>query len=375
MNKKKQSGIAEFNISAYDQAEFNDLLFENMPDYAFVKDENFKIVKANSAFLSMHPVDIRNKVIGFNTLEDYKPDEAELFLAMDKIAFEQGYSETVETITFPDLRIRTLLTRKKRFETIDGRTYILGIATDVTEREELIEQLRKSNDDLDQFAYMASHDLKAPLTAISKLVSWIDEDYRDELPAGAIENFELIKCRINRMTLLLNDMLTYSRVNQTPHEKEEFSFKELVLEQFDIICINKEFNLSCCELIVSLQKDAIAIVLRNLLANAIKHHHLEHGNIDVTIEEQKGFYSIKVTDDGPGIDPQYSSKIFEMFQTLKPRDQQEGSGIGLAICKKIANHYAGDITLVDQPNGTSFLVTWPSVPTHSLHSKGLNNET
>jgi signal transduction histidine kinase len=362
MDTKKQSNFAEFNISAHDQAEFNDLLFENMPDYAFVKDESLKIVKANSAFLSMYPKDKRDKIIGFTTVKDFQPDEAKLFLEMDKVAFEQGYSETLETITFPDHRVRTLFTRKKRFHSVDGRAYILGIATDVTKQEELIEKLRKSNKDLDQFAYMASHDLKAPLIAISKLVSWIDEDYRNELPKGAIENFELIKSRIKRMTQLLNDMLTYSRVNQTSLQREEFSFKTLVLEQFDIMCVDKKFNLSCTELTVSLQKDAIAIILRNLIANAIKHHHHDYGNIDVTITEQNGFYLIKVTDDGPGIDSKYSLKVFEMFQTLKPRDQQEGSGIGLAICKKIANHYSGDITLLNQPNGSSFLLTWPSVP-------------
>ncbi|WP_247688568.1 PAS domain-containing sensor histidine kinase [Pseudoalteromonas sp. MMG012] len=341
MEEKTELTSTLLDMTPYDQNEFNDLLFENIPGYAFVKDEHYKIVKANAAFLSMYPENSRDKVIGYTTVEDYQPDEAEQFLAMDKKALTDGYSETIETINFPDNSVRTLLTRKKRFLGTDGSPYILGICTDITEREHLIKQLKKSNQDLDQFAYIASHDLRAPLNAIAKLVSWIDEDYKDELPSGAIEHFSLIKNRIDRMTCLLNDMLTYSRVNQTPRITEEFSLKELVFEQFEMMSVDHAFNVTCKDLTISMQKDAITIVLRNLLSNAIKHHHLESGSIDVDISENRGFYTITVSDDGPGIDSQYHAKVFEMFQTLKPRDQQEGSGIGLSICKKIVRNYGG----------------------------------
>ncbi|MBE0370668.1 PAS domain-containing sensor histidine kinase [Pseudoalteromonas aurantia] len=361
MEEKTELTSTLLDTTPYDQNEFNDLLFENIPGYAFVKDEHYKIVKANAAFLSMYPENSRDKVIGYTTVEDYQPDEAEQFLAMDKKALIDGYSETIETINFPDNSVRTLLTRKKRFLGTDGSPYILGICTDITEREHLIKQLKKSNQDLDQFAYIASHDLRAPLNAIAKLASWIDEDYKDELPSGAIEHFSLIKNRIDRMTCLLNDMLTYSRVNQTPRITEEFSLKELVFEQFDMMSVDHAFNVTCKDLTISMQKDAITIVLRNLLSNAIKHHHLDSGSINVDISENRGFYTITVSDDGPGIDSQYHAKVFEMFQTLKPRDQQEGSGIGLSICKKIVRNYGGDISIRNNDVGTSFIISWPSV--------------
>ena len=155
------------------------MITENNPDLIFAKDSDLKILHANSAFLSLYPEELRDKVIGYTTLEKYNDAEAEAFLVQDKLAFEQGKTETIEKIAFPSGEIRTLFTTKTRFEDDQGNAYILGVARDVTEREALIEKLKKSNADLDEFAYIASHDLKAPLNAIKRLASWIEEDAAD----------------------------------------------------------------------------------------------------------------------------------------------------------------------------------------------------
>ncbi|WP_081310383.1 PAS domain-containing protein [Pseudoalteromonas luteoviolacea] len=170
-------------------AEFLDLVIESVPNYLFVKDTQFRIVRANQTFLSLYPESYRDKVIGSTTIEDYDPEEAKEFLEKDREAFASGYSETVERIQFPNGDSRILFTQKKKFTDEHDQDYILGIATDVTEREDLIKKLTKSNQDLERFAYSASHDLKSPLNAIKNLVSWIEEDYFDEFPDGAKENF------------------------------------------------------------------------------------------------------------------------------------------------------------------------------------------
>ncbi|GEK10621.1 PAS domain-containing sensor histidine kinase [Pseudoalteromonas peptidolytica] len=294
----------------------SDLIFDNIPDYAFIKDDKFRIVKANDAFRSMYPESAREKIIGYTTLESYHPEEVEAF--------------------------------------------ILGLSSDVTEREHLVVQLRRSNDALDEFAYIASHDLKAPLNAISKLVTWIDED---ELPEGAKENFALIQQRVSRMNKLLHDLLIYSRVNRKHSECETFEFSEFSQEIYDSIDIESTLTLQCASLMVTLPKTALEVVTRNLISNALKHHHCERGNLIIDIKETPELYQLHFTDDGPGIPKEYREKVFEMFQTLKPRDQQEGSGMGLAIIKKVLDYYGGSIEILDTDVGAEFVIKWPKVDT------------
>ncbi|MDW7548798.1 PAS domain-containing sensor histidine kinase [Pseudoalteromonas sp. McH1-7] len=338
----------------------SDLIFDNIPDYAFIKDDKFRIVKANDAFRSMYPESAREKIIGYTTLESYHPEEVEAFIKDDKLAFASGYAECYETVTFPDGGVRTLFTRKKRFYDANGAAFILGLSSDVTEREHLVVQLRRSNDALDEFAYIASHDLKAPLNAISKLVTWIDED---ELPEGAKENFALIQQRVSRMNKLLHDLLIYSRVNRKHSECETFEFSEFSQEIYDSIDIESTLTLQCVSLMVTLPKTALEVVTRNLISNALKHHHCESGNLIIDIKETPELYQLHFTDDGPGIPKEYREKVFEMFQTLKPRDQQEGSGMGLAIIKKVLDYYGGSIEILDTGVGAEFVIKWPKVDT------------
>ncbi|MDP4490380.1 PAS domain-containing sensor histidine kinase [Pseudoalteromonas piscicida] len=355
MDEKAEQFVGDDSLS--------DLIFDNIPDYAFIKDDKLRIVKANSAFRSMYPSEAREKIIGFTTLESYNPEEVQEFIKDDKKALELGYAECLETITFPDGGVRTLYTRKKRFFNSKGAVFILGLSSDVTEREHLVAQLKRSNDALDEFAYIASHDLKAPLNAISKLVTWIDEDFGDELPEGAKENFDLIQQRVARMSKLLHDLLIYSRVNRKHSEIETFEFGEFIKEIYDSIDIELVLKLECTPIKVTLPKTALEVITRNLISNALKHHDRKSGSLIIQVKESSNEYEMHFIDDGPGIPTEYRQKVFEMFQTLKPRDQQEGSGMGLAIIKKVLNHYGGSINIVDSNIGTEFVVRWPKVDT------------
>lgn len=337
---------------------FQDLVIDSLPGLVFVKDSEFRIVKANKAFINLYPDP--NKVIGYTTIEDFPTHEAEAFLAKDREAFTTGYSEVVESITFPNGDVRILFTQKKQFKNAQQEQFILGVSSDVTERENLIKQLKKSNKDLEQFAYIASHDLKSPLNGIKRLVEWIEDDHAQEIPQKANEYFALIKNRVERMSGLLSDLLEYSRIDKQLVEEETISLLEFVQAIHELVSNSENYPISIPDKEVKLPRVALQIVLLNLISNSVKHHHKENGNIELQVEENSLGYTITFTDDGPGIPLRYHEKAFQMFQTLKTRDEVEGSGMGLALVKKIIDHYGGKIELEGERNpGCQFRLFWP----------------
>ncbi|GAA0368017.1 hypothetical protein GCM10009092_35360 [Bowmanella denitrificans] len=220
--------------------------------------------------------------------------------------------------------------------------------------------LLKSNSDLEQFAYIASHDLKSPLNAVRQLASWIDEDCRHLLPRQSKEHLSLLVQRTERMAKLLEDLLDYSKVGRYQYKGIEVNLRELVEEQFHLFNDGKRFYCQVDSAVMVIPKVPLEIVLRNLLSNAIKHHDKKQGKIDVTYKKEGGRHKITIRDDGPGIPVGMHNKVVEMFQTLRPRDEVEGSGMGLAMVKRIVNHYKGELVIESNGiRGTSVVVSWP----------------
>ncbi len=226
--------------------------------------------------------------------------------------------------------------------------------------EERNRALERSNAELDQFAYVASHDLKAPLNAIDKLASWIEEDSGDLLPEVAKPHLQRLKGRAQRMSKLLDDLLMYSRVGREPYDASDINLRDLAKDIFELQGASEKFVLDAPDMNIHLPRTPLELVLRNLVANAIKHHHLDQGNIRIQCIAQDNAYQISVCDDGPGIPPHLHNKAMQMFQTLKPRDEREGSGMGLALCKKIIVFYHGNIQIEsDGKSGTCIHIYWP----------------
>lgn len=361
---QKEEALKRSESSLDDANKFQSLIFQSLPDYIFVKDSNFRIVKANQSFLSLYPADMRDQVIGYTTVESYDDADAEAFLAMDKKAFKTGLSETFETINFPSGEQRTLFTTKKRFSDNQGHQFILGVARDVTERESLIKRLKKSNSDLEQFAYIASHDLKSPLQGILKVVAWIKEDMGEDINPDLAGKLRLIDTRTFRMSQLLDDLLAYSRLEKQLQEYEWFPLEEVQEQLLELVEGIDQFQFELPQGDVFLPKVAFEIVMLNLVSNSIKHHSSKSGKIKISLEEQDKTYCFTVSDDGPGIDTAYSNKVFEMFQTLKTRDDVEGSGMGLAVIRKVMAHYHGEVTLSpgSELGGATFVMSWPNLP-------------
>jgi light-regulated signal transduction histidine kinase (bacteriophytochrome) len=223
-------------------------------------------------------------------------------------------------------------------------------------------ELERSNRELNQFAYVASHDLKAPLRAIGHLANWISEDAHAVLPAASQEHLAKLRRRIQRMEQLLDDLLAYSRAGRMAYPPERVDAAALVQDVIETLAPPPGFTFIVHQPMPTVVTARVPLetTLRNLIANAIKHHDRPDGQIQVSAQEQGDVVAFTVADDGPGIEPEFHERIFEMFKTLHPRDQVEGSGVGLAIVKKTVESQGGAVQVIsDAGEGATFRFTWP----------------
>lgn len=221
--------------------------------------------------------------------------------------------------------------------------------------------LEQRNQELDQFAYIASHDLKAPLRAIANLSEWIEEDLTDKLDEDARHNMNLLRSRVHRLENLINGLLDYSRVGRNNVAAQSVNVAKMLAEIIDLLDVPEDFQIQIQQGMPTLMTEAIPLqqVFHNLISNAIKHGDCDHGKIEISVQELDDYYEFAVTDNGKGIDPQYHDRIFTIFQTLEARDTKESTGIGLAIVKKAVENQGGTILVESEVNaGCTFRFTW-----------------
>lgn len=254
--------------------------------------------------------------------------------------------------------------------TKDGRViYLVPEGYDITVRkhqerelQHSYDQLEETNRELEQFAYVASHDLRSPLRGISQAASFIIEDEADNLSESSKGYFEKLKARIVRMQILLDDLLVYSRISRADTQLEEVDIAQLIKEVLDLLIIPEGFVINVPDKLPTFVTSVTPLrqIFLNLVGNALKHHDKNEGLITIGFTELENMYEFQVSDDGPGIEERYHEQIFEMFRTLKPRDDVEGSGMGLAIIRKLVRRYGGEITVESTPGqGSTFRFTWP----------------
>ncbi len=227
------------------------------------------------------------------------------------------------------------------------------------------EQLRKSNQELEQFAYITSHDLKAPLRAIANLAEWIEEDLEDKLDDDTRYNMNLLRSRVHRLENLINGLLAYSRVGRLKSEPQEIALGKILSETIDLLDVPPDYTIEVQGEMPTLVTEIAPLqqVFSNLISNAIKHSDRDKGKITISAQEQDDFYEFAVADNGKGIDPKYHDRIFTIFQTLEARDIRESTGIGLAIVKKAVENQGGTITLESElDQGATFRFTWKKNP-------------
>lgn len=246
-----------------------------------------------------------------------------------------------------------------------ARTDLQARATELEEMNAILAlttaTLKNRNAELDQFAYVASHDLKAPLRAIANLSEWIEEDLEGQLPEANQHQLSLLRSRVHRMENLINGLLEYSRIGRRKDQVKAIDLHQFLKEIIDSLSPPPGFTISLPEHSSPLTTNPVALrqVFANLISNAIKHHDQDHGHIQITAQDRGDQLEFAVTDDGPGIAPEYHEKVFTIFQTLKARDEVESTGIGLSIVKKIVESAGGTIHIEsDLGQGTTFRFTW-----------------
>ncbi len=252
-------------------------------------------------------------------------------------------------------------------------THFIGMIRDTSEQRAaedevnaLVEALQRSNEELDQFAYVASHDLKAPLRVINNAANWLAEDLAPHLTEDTQESLDLLCNRAIRMERLLDDLLRHSRIGRDDGPVVIISGKELREELTELLDVPKGINVQFSDRFDSLevQRLPLQIILLNLISNAVRHHDKAYGKVWVDAEDTLDDFVISVEDNGPGIPEEYHSKIFEIFQTLKPRDEMESSGMGLALVKKHATLANAEISVEsDGRSGSKFTLFWPKTQT------------
>lgn len=315
---------------------------------------------------------------------------AEAFPALAALGFEaklrrvletgEPYEERQAEVGDPEDPERRLVLRYAAvpLRDADGRVYgVLTQAIDVTaevdaqraleatvaELRRLAAELERSNRDLDQFAYVASHDLKAPLRAIAHLATWLEEDLGPRLEGESRRYLELLRNRVERLEGLIDGILAYSRAGRRRGSVRDVDVAALVRETIDLLAPPPDVTIEIATPlpVVRTERTALQQVWMNLLSNALKHGRgAEPPRIRLGATDAGAFWDFWVADNGPGVPPEYQERIWGIFQTLRPRDEVEGSGIGLAVVRRLAEARGGRAWVESTPGaGATFHVLWP----------------
>lgn len=220
-------------------------------------------------------------------------------------------------------------------------------------------ELEKRNSELNQFAYVVSHDLKAPVRGIWNVIRWIEEDHGEEISPAVRQYLKFIPERVSRMEGLIDGILDYARAGHEGTPKETVDVGVLVAEIAELI-VPAECTLRTGYLPVMVtERLPLQQVLSNLISNAVKYGPEGTTTIDVSAEDSGPYYEFSVQDNGLGIDPGYHEKIFGLFQTLREKADKESTGIGLSIVKKIVEERGGSVKVVSSTgSGAKFIFTW-----------------
>lgn len=226
---------------------------------------------------------------------------------------------------------------------------------------EKTEKLQAINKQLDEFVYIVSHDLKAPLRGIASLANFIEDDLGANPNPAIADTLNMMKSRCSRMQNLIDAILHYSRMGNTNGTPEPVDINELLKGIMELLIVPSHIKVTIQPdmPVVMAERVKLHEIFQNLISNGIKYNNKEQGTVDVSFKDLGDRYEFAITDNGAGIKEEHHEKIFGIFQTLQPKDKVESTGIGLTIVKKLVEQKGGKITLVSKPGeGSAFKFTW-----------------
>jgi signal transduction histidine kinase len=230
------------------------------------------------------------------------------------------------------------------------------------ERLQLIAALQRSNRELDQFAYVASHDLKAPLRGIANLSQWLEDDLGETISGDAREKLRLLRRRVTRLESLIQGILDYSRAGRIPRQPVSIDVGKLLTEVIELLAPSNDAAVKVASEMPSLRCTLVPLeqVFMNLIGNALKHARRSDPKVTIEAADAGAFVCFSISDNGPGIAKEHHETIWEVFRTLESRDTVEGTGIGLSVVKKIVESRGGRAWVESRlGSGATFYFLWP----------------
>jgi signal transduction histidine kinase len=296
------------------------------------------------------------------------------FEEVDWCVSASGWFAQDHRVVWPCGEVHCLSVRKQvffdRVGTTGSPSYGILAVIDITDRKQIQSALEARNQELDSFVHIVSHDLKAPLRAVSNLSQWIEDDLEGVLSGDTQQHMTLLRSRVDRMAATIlqgrgyaNDgLLDYARIGRTDESSKPVSVAELLAEAIESLDPPPTFSIVIAPNLPTLNTKRLFLsqVFTNLIGNAIVHHNRSDGSIQISCQERGDFYEFGVIDNGPGIAPENHQKIFTIFQAVNPQNRSDSTGIGLAIVNKIVETEGGTIRLESLlGQGAAFYFTWP----------------
>lgn len=355
-------------------------ILDTIPMSVFWKDTELNYLGCNRHFAEDAGLKSTEEVIGRNDYELNWSNMAELYRQDDKSVINSGLPKLnyEEPLGLKDLKSEWIRTSKIPLRDNNSTTFgILGVYENITEKknadlklkkytedlEELNIELKDKNRELDEFVFIASHDLQEPLRKVIAFSDLLKKDAGDNLPEMAVRDLGFITESVTRMSRLLSDLLRYSRSNSKELSISRVPFENVVRDAIDNLSARIEESEALIEYgdlpRIYCDHTFMVQVIQNIFANAIKYTR-NRPHIRMEVMKDRGYYRFIISDNGIGIKQEYLEQIFSPFRRLHSKHEYEGSGIGLSICRKIIRRHGGTIHAESSENrGTSFIFTMP----------------
>jgi PAS domain S-box-containing protein len=345
-------------------------LLDNSSDLIYFKDRESRFIRLGTTVAQRLGLRAPEEGIGKSDSDFFPLEEVEKFLADEQriLYTEEPLVNIEELATWPTVdEPLWISTSKMPLRNREGKVVgTIGIGRDITDLKTTEEELRHSNAELQQFAYIASHDLQEPLRMVTSYMQLLARRYQGQLGEEADEFIGYAVDGASRMKELINALLSYSRVGTHGKQLAPTKVEDVlgqVLMNLQLAIEDHHARVTHDPLPVVLADEVqLGQVLQNLIGNALKFHGDEPSHVHIAAESQGSVWKFSVRDNGIGFETQYAEQIFSLFRRLHAHSEYPGTGIGLAVCKKIVERHRGSIWAESAPGvGTTFYFTLPKM--------------